>query len=118
MLAEPLTFIVNAVSKSLVRVDFSNRKGVFESRADGLKVTVSHTSGKNRNHRTVRLDSTKTAADPLLDGVSRQYSMSSYFVIDSPTVGFTDTEVGQHAQAVIDWCDIPANLAKVIAGES
>lgn len=118
MLAEPVTIIVNAVSKSLQRVAFGNRAGEFESRADGLKFKVSHTSGKSRNHRTVRLDSTKTAADPLLDGVSRQYSMSAYLVIDSPTVGYSDTEVSQIAQAIIDWCDIPANLAKVVAGES
>lgn len=118
MFAEPLSVTVNAVSKSLQWVAFGNRKGEFESRADGLKFTISHTSGKARNHRTARLDSTKTASDPLLDGVSRQYGMSAYLVIDSPTVGYNDTEVAQIAQALIDWADNPANLAKVVAGES
>lgn len=118
MFAEPLTIVVNAVSKSLQRVAFGNRAGEFESRADGLKFKVSHTSGKSRNHRTVRLDTTKTGADPFMTDVNRQYSMSVYLVIDSPTVGFNDTEVGQQAQALVDWIDIPANLAKVVAGES
>lgn len=117
MFTEPQSVIVNAVTKSLVRIAFGDRKGTFESRADGLRLNVTHVSGK-RNRRTIRLDSTKTAADPMLDGVSKQYSMSAYLVIDHPLVGYNDVEVGQISQALIDWLDVPANLAKVVAGES
>jgi len=117
MFTEPQAVIVNAVSKSLNRVAFGDRSGTFESRADGLKLRISHVEGK-RNRRTVRLDSVKTAADPLLDGVSKQYSMSAIFTVDAPLVGYSDTEVAQIVQALTDWLDIPANLTKVIGGES
>jgi len=117
MFTEPQTVTVNAVAKSLPRTAIGNLEGAFQSRADGLKLRISHVEGK-RNRRTVRLDSTKTAADPLLDGVSKQYSMSAIFTVDSPLVGYSDTEVMQIMQALIDWLDVPANLTKVVGGES
>lgn len=117
MFTEPQSVTVNAVAKSLPRVAFGDRSGVFENTTEGLALRVSHVSGK-RGRKTIRLDSTKTAADPLLDGVSRQYSMSSYLVIDHPLVGFSAAEVGHIAQALVDWCDVAGNLTKVIGGES
>lgn len=117
MFTEPQSVTVNSVAKSLPRVSYGNREGIFESRTDGLRLRVTHVLGK-RNRRIARLDITKTAADPLLDGVSRQYSMSVYLTIDAPTVGFADSEVANNAQALIDWADVAANLNKVVAGES
>lgn len=117
MFTEPQSVTVNGVAKSLNRVSFGNLAGTFASRADGLKLRITHVEGK-RNRRTVRLDSTKTAADPLLDGVSKQYSMSAIFTVDAPLVGYSDTEASQIVQALVDWLDVPANLSKVIGGES
>lgn len=117
MLSETQTVTVNAVAKTLPRIDMGGRKGIFRSLVDGLTLTVSHVSGK-RERATVRTDFVKTAADPLLDGVSKQYSMSVYSVIDAPPVGFSPTEIAQNAQAHVDWMDVPANLAKVVNGES
>lgn len=117
MFTEPQTVTVNAVAKNLPRVSMLDRSGTFESAADGLTLRVSHNLGK-RNRRTVRLDITKTAADPLLDGVSRPYSMSAYLVIDHPQVGFDATETLNNVQALVDWLDVAGNLSKVVGGES
>lgn len=117
MFVEPQAVIVNAVSNDLNRVAFGNRDGTFALQDGSLQLRITQNLGK-RNRRTVRLDSTKTAADPLLDGVSRQYSMSAYLVIDHPLVGYSVTEAEQNAQALVDWLDVAGNLTKVIGGES
>lgn len=116
MFTEPQTVTINAVAKPLPRVAFGDRKGVFEDVA-GNRLTISHTFGK-RNRHNVRLDVTKTAADPLLDGVSRQYSMSALLVIDVPPVGFDAIEQSQIAKAIADYCANTSNLTKVVGGES
>lgn len=117
MFAEPITVLVNAVSKSLSRVSVGDRKALYESPADGLTLSITHVVGK-RNRHTIRLDSKKTAADPLLDGVSRAYSMSTYLVVDAPEIGFTLTEQKQIVKALTDWLGTSTNTDKVLAGES
>lgn len=117
MFTEPQSVTVSGAAKSLPRVAFGDRKGVFENTTTGHRLSISHVNGK-RGRSTVRLDITKTAADPLLDGVSRQYSMSCLLILDRPLVGFSQTEVEQNAQGFIDWLDTAANLTKVAGGES
>lgn len=117
MFTEPQTVTVATVAKSLPRVAYGDRNGLFESVPDGIRLRVSHILGK-RTRRTVRFDFTKTAADPLLDGVSRQYSSSAYIVIDHPPVGFTPVELQANAKALVDWLGVAGNLAKVTNGES
>jgi hypothetical protein len=117
MYSEPQTVTVNAVAKPLPRISFGDRKGIFEDSSAGLRLTFGHTVGR-RNRHTERLDITKTAADPLLDGVSKQYSMSVTLVIDIPPVGFSPAEVNFNAKALLDHAGNPANLAKLVGGES
>lgn len=117
MFTDPSTVTVNAVAKTLPRVSVGDRKATYESPADGLTLSITHVVGK-RNRHTVRLDSTKTAADPLLDGVSKQYSMSTYVVVDVPTIGFTLTEQKQIVKALTDFLNASTNTDKVLAGES
>jgi hypothetical protein len=117
MFAEPQSVTVSGSAKSLPRVQFGDRNGTFESVAAGLVLKLSHLIGK-RNRRTVRLDSTKTSADPFQTDVNRQYSMSAYLVIDHPPVGFTAAETEANAKALIDWLAVAGNLTKVVGGES
>jgi len=117
MFAEPQSITVNGVAASLPRTEFGNRSGVFESLAAGLRLRVSQVMGR-RNRRTVRVDISKTAADPLLDGVSRKYSMSAYLVIDDPELGFTPKEIEDNVKSLTTWLTVPGNLTKVVAGES
>lgn len=117
MFTEPQSVTVNAVAKSMPRVELGARTGTFENVSTGHRLRITHLLGK-RNRRIVRLDVTKIAADPLLDGVSREYSMSAYLTIDHPPVGFSTTEQEQNVQALVDWLDTVGNLTKVVNGES
>lgn len=117
MFTEPQSVTVATVAKTLPRVSVGNRTATYESVVDGLSLKITHVIAK-RKRRTVRLDITKTAADPLLDGVSRQYSMSAYLVIDSPLVGFSPTEEQNNLKAIVDWLAVAGNQSKVINGES
>jgi len=56
-----------------------------------VKMSLSHNLGK-RNRHTVRVDLAKVAADPLNAAQNLRYSMSGYFVLDVPPVGFSVTE--------------------------
>lgn len=117
MFSEPQSLTIGSNAHSLPRVSFGDRNGLFEAVPAGLRLRVSHLLGK-RTRRTVRIDFTKTAADPLLDGVSRQYSHSAYIVIDHPQVGFTATELEANAKALVTWLGVAGNLTKVVNGES
>lgn len=117
MFSDPQSVTVNAVAKSLPRVSSGSYTGTFENDSEGLKLGVSHIFGK-RTRRTVRLDSKDISADPYLDGTNRPVSMSAYLVVDVPPVGYTPTEISYNVQALIDWLDTPANLAKVLGSES
>jgi len=115
MFSEPQTVTIATVAKPLPRVSFGDRKGIFEDTL-GNRLSISHTFGR-RNRDIVRLDVTKTAEDPLLDGVSKQYSMSVQLLIDVPPVGFTAQQKVDVAKAVADFCT-SATLLKVVGGES
>jgi hypothetical protein len=120
MFSDTQTVTVNAVAKNLPRVGFGDRAGSFELEDSSnvtWKLSIAHIL-RNRNRRTVRLDISKIAADPFQADLSRPYSMSVYLVIDAPKTGFTAVEVSQNVQGLIDYLDTPANLAKVIGGES
>lgn len=116
MFSEPQSVSISGSAKSLPRVSFGDRKGVFEDVA-GNRLTVSHTTGR-RNRHIVRLDNTKTAVDPLLDGVSKEYSMSVQLLIDVPPVGFTAADQAAIAKAILDWAGTAGVLLKVTSGES
>jgi len=116
MFSEPQTVTIAGAAKPLVRVAFGDRKGVFED-TTGNRLTIQHTAGR-RNRHIVRLDTEKIAADPLLDGVSKAYSMSAQLIIDVPPVGFNVTEMTENAQALVDWADATGILLKVTGGES
>lgn len=120
MFSEPQTVTISGAAKSLPRVSSGNREGLFEksSTTDSQALKITHQLMKDRNRRTVRLDVTKLAADPTLDGVSKTYSESAFLVVDHPKVGYSATETEATAKALIDWLAVAGNLTKVIGGES
>jgi hypothetical protein len=117
MFAEPQSVTVAGAAHSLPRVASGDRKGVFATSTGDYVLTVSHDL-KSRNRRNVRLDSTKTAADPLVSGVNRQYSMSAYVVIDHPKVGFSNTEIKDLLKALTDFLGTAGVSDKIVGGES
>lgn len=117
MFGTSLTVVINAVSKTLASVGYGDRTATYESLADGLAFKITHVVSK-RNRHTTRLDITKIAVDPLLDGMSRQYSMSAYLVVDAPPLGFTLPEQKLNVKGLVDWLGTGTNLDRVLAGES
>ncbi len=92
--ADPQSVTVNAVAISMPRTSSGVNSGVFTS-ADGLtRQSVAHAYGK-RTRRTIRIDSSKVASDPLLPAQNVKLSTSVYLVVDAPVAGFTNTELKQ-----------------------
>ena len=90
MFADPQSLTIGS-ALSLPRIGSGLNTGVFQT-SDGLvKMSLSHNLGK-RNRHTVRVDLAKVAADPLNAAQNLRYSMSGYFVLDVPPVGFSVTE--------------------------
>lgn len=119
MLADPQTVTINAVAQSLP----STARGVNTStytKDDGkVKLTISHAYGK-RTRRAVRLDFTKTAADPLISSQNVIYSMSASLIVDTPLTGFSVTEAKQIIDALTGFltASSDANTIAVLGGQS
>lgn len=116
MFTEPLTVTINAVGKSLARIDTLGRKSVYRDATGEWTLTISHDE-KSRNGRLVKLQQEKIGADPFLTDVNRTYIQSVSFVMNHPKVGFTASETDFLAQGLIDFLT-DGNIDKVIAGES
>jgi hypothetical protein len=118
MLADPQSVTISGSAISLPRTSSGVNSGVYTSNDGSVKLSVSHQYGK-RIRRTVRLEHSKIAPDPLA-AANTKYSMTSYIVLDVPTVGYTVAE----AKAV--WDGFAAALAastgalvsKVLGGEN
>lgn len=89
-LIDPQSVTINAVPFSLPRVFVGGNSSAYQT-SDGLiRVTASHQYGK-RIRRTLRLDHSKIAPDPLTSE-NMKFSMSVYSVVDIPTVGYDNEE--------------------------
>ena len=70
--ADPQSVTINAIANSLARVPSAPNSGAF-LKDDGLVgLNITQNMGK-RNRRTIRLNHSKIAADPLLAGVNQGF---------------------------------------------
>lgn len=95
--ADPQSVTINAVANTLPRTSSGVNAGVFTSSDGNIRLSVSHAYGK-RNRRTIRIEHSKIAPDPLISSTSVKYSMSTYVVVDTPVTGYTVAE----AKLVVD----------------
>lgn len=116
MLSDPQEVTVDGVALTLPRVSVAVNGATYQESDRSHKLSISHTYGK-RNRRVVRIDSRKVAADPLLDGVSREYSMSTYVVIDTPDIGYSKAEILNLVEGLVAYAT-SATLERVVGGES
>lgn len=116
---DPQSITINAVANSLPRVSVGQNQSTYKSADGSVQLVITHTYGK-RVRRTVRLDHSKIAADPLQPGTNRPYSMSSYLVIDTPATGYTSAEIKQIVDGLTAYltASTGANVTKVLGGES
>lgn len=116
---DPQTLTINAIANTLPRVSSGINTGSFSKDDGNVKLTVSHQYGK-RNRRQIRVDFRKVAADPLATGYNKEYSMSTYLVVDHPPVGFSITEQKQIVDALTAYltASTGANVTKLLGGEN
>jgi len=118
--ADPQSVTINAVAVSLPRISSDRNSGVFQKDDATVKLTVSHSYGKGRARRMLRLDHSKIAADPLLAGVNVKKTTSVYMVVDVPETGYTITEQKQIVDALTAYLTATsgARATQLLGGEN
>ncbi len=116
MFSDPTTITLNAVAQSMARTSSGNNQAEYTG-PNGLKLKISHAYGK-RERSVFRVDLRKIGADPLATNINKEYSSAAYFVLDQPPVGFSDVEITNLCNAVLDALKVSANLSKFVGGES
>jgi len=117
--ADPQSVTINSIAKSLARVSSGVNSGQFKT-SDGLDaLSVSHQYGKRVRHM-IRLDDSKIATDPLMAGQSIPVSMSSYLVVDVPTVGYSVAEQKQVVDGLVAYltASTGARVTQLLGGEN
>lgn len=117
--ADPQSVTINAVANSLPRTSSGVNAGVFTKDDGNVKLSVSHQYG-NRTRRTIRLDHSKIAADPLISSTNIKYSMSAYMVIDIPITGYTVAEAKQIVDGLTAYLTAAsgARVTQLLGGEN
>lgn len=117
MLSDPQSVTIGTTPVSLPRVSVGDRRAVYENATNDYTLSISHTNGK-RSRSVVRLDNSKIAVDPANPSTNKPYSASAYFVVDSPPVGYTDTELTDICKGVLTLAQSTGFLAKWLGQES
>lgn len=116
MFADPQSVTVNAVAQSMARVLISGSSATYQKADASFKLMISHLKSKGRIRSMARIDQIAVVPDPLT-AVNDYETLSFYFVIDRPEVGFSSTQVDQLATGLKSWLDSTA-LGKLYGGES
>lgn len=117
--SDPQTVTINAVPITLPRVSSGVNAGAFAKDDGNVKLSVSHQYAK-RTRRTLRIDFSKIAADPLVSSTNIRYSMSTYLVVDTPTTGFTIAEAKQVIDGLTAYltASTGARVTQLLGGEN
>lgn len=119
MFSDPQSITINTVANTLPRVAVGDRQASYSKDDDTLRLAISHAvSAKGRTRRMVRLDHSKIASDPFVNGNNRPVSSSAYLVVDEPSDGaYTNSELLENIKGLLGWLS-DANVSKLLAGES
>lgn len=117
--ADPQTVTINSVAQTLPRTGSGINSGTFSKDDGTVKLLVSHQYG-GRTRRTIRLDHSKYAADPLVSSTNVLRSMSVYIVVDQPVQGYTNTEAKQIVDALTAYLTASsgAKVTQLLGGEN
>jgi len=92
--SDPQTVTIATVAQTLPRTSSGVDAGSFTKDDGTVKLSVSHQYGK-RIRRTVRLEHSKIAPDPLISSTNIKHSMTAYLVVDVPVTGYSVAEAKQ-----------------------
>lgn len=117
--ADPQSVTINAVAKSLARTGSGLGVGSFSKDDGEVKMAISHAYGK-RNRRTLRIDHQKLTTDTLDPTINTLYTMSTYIVVDVPTVGYTIAEQKQVVDGLTAYLTASsgARVTQLLGGEA
>ena len=117
---DPQTVTINAVAQTLPRISSGSNSGSFQKDDGTVKLTVSHSYGKTRTRRVVRLDHSKIASDPLLAGVNVRAVGAVYLVTDFPITGYSIAEQKQIVDALTAYltASTGARATQLLGGEN
>lgn len=117
MFADPQSVTVNAVAKSMPRVETGTRKCIYQMNDQTFTLTISHQTQTNgRIRHMVRIDQRAIVTDAL-SNTNDYDTLSYYFVIDRPGYGFTMAQVEQLVAGLNAWTTT-ANVDKIFGQES
>lgn len=117
MFTDPQSVTINAVPASLPRILIGNAEATYRAADDTVQMRISHQDSKGRKRHMVRVDQTVIATDPLSsENVSQKAGV--YVVIDEPSFGFSDTELGYLITALTAWLAAGTNAAQLLGSES
>lgn len=117
MFSDPQSVTINAVAKSLPRVESNGKKAIYRMADGAFTLTLSHQQTANKRIRSmVRLDQIAVVSDPLTTENDYE-TLSTYTVIDRPEVGFSSTQVAQQIAGQASWLDSTA-VGKLFGLES
>lgn len=119
MFTDPQTVTINAVPITLPRVSTGTNTSSYSKDDGTVKMSVSHAYGK-RTRRTIRIDHSKIAADPLISAQNIKYTMSTYIVCDVPVTGYTLAEAKQVVDGLTAYLTASsgAQVTKLLGGEN
>lgn len=117
MFADPQSVTINSTPTSLPRVLIGNAEATYRASDDTVQMRISHQDSKGRKRHMVRIDQTVIAADPLTAENTSQKT-GVYIVVDEPSFGFSDTELGYLITALSDWLAASTNAAQLLGSES
>jgi hypothetical protein len=118
--ADPQSITVGGTTSSLPRTGSGDNHAVYSKDDRTIVFKVTHQPGKVRTRRSARWDGSKIAADPLLAGVNREASMSFFFNVDVPNIGYSITEQKDFVKGALAQlaASSDALLIKYLGGES
>lgn len=116
MFSDPQSVTVATVAKSLPRVGASLNSSKYSTSDQAIQLSITQTNGRRVQNR-VRLDNSKIVVDPFASDRNTPVSMSVYTVVDTPTAGYSVTEVVDQVIALADWLKVAGNAARLVGRE-
>lgn len=117
MFTDPQSVTVNAVAKSMPKVESTGKQSTYISADGNFTMKISHqVVAGGRIRSLVRVDQRAVVADPLT-AANDYETLSCYMVIERPEFGFSATEVNYLVAALEGWID-STSVGKLFGLES
>lgn len=114
--ADPQSVTVDGTAVDLARTGQSLTEGSFKSADGKYELSIKHSFGTRYRH-LAQLKLVDIVSNPLVPNQNVNVETHAHIVVDMPRNGLSSTQVADIADAIALWAT-PANIAKLVAGES